>query len=405
MCVSLLGVCQAERKVQNKYIPPDFDPAKLRPGFGSKTNKCEVRTMLPWSVQCNTCGNYMYAGKKFNSRMRDVGERYLGIRMLRFIMKCSNCNAEFSIRTDPKNSDYATEWGVTRNFEPWRDKEDALARERAEKEEEEKNDALQALESRTLASKRQMDIHDALDEAKSIKQRQERVNTDDIITSLRQGDAPAEDEDAVAEEDLAELHRFQEARRKMLAAQAAAAADGAAGAGAPSAALVSVTGMGGAAAGAGTGAGAGAGSATAAASVAGTVVSATGSAVGGASSGAGGSVVAATADASGGGGGEDAWAEDDGDVGAGAGSVSTGVLAGIRMPVFKLKAAGAGAGAAAGAGAGAASSVSGGAAAAAGVVRKIGGVTVKPKVIVKPVLKRTRDGEPAPGSSASTATL
>ena len=34
---------QAERKVQNKYIPPDFDPAKLQKGFGSKTNKCEVR--------------------------------------------------------------------------------------------------------------------------------------------------------------------------------------------------------------------------------------------------------------------------------------------------------------------------------------------------------------------------
>ncbi len=43
--------------------------------------------MIPWSIQCNTCGHYMYAGKKFNAKMRDSNDRYLGIRILRFIMK------------------------------------------------------------------------------------------------------------------------------------------------------------------------------------------------------------------------------------------------------------------------------------------------------------------------------
>lgn len=111
-------------------IAPDFDPSKLRRGFGAKSMKCEVRMMLPYSVQCNTCGEYMYPGKKLTARKMEPNEDYLGIRILRFVMKCCNCNAEFSIRTDLKNSDYTCEWGVTRNFEPWRDQEAAIERER-----------------------------------------------------------------------------------------------------------------------------------------------------------------------------------------------------------------------------------------------------------------------------------
>lgn len=61
-----------ERKVLNKYFPPDFDPSKLPKGKRPDHNSMKVRMMLPMSVRCNTCGNFMYKGTKFNCK-KQVG--------------------------------------------------------------------------------------------------------------------------------------------------------------------------------------------------------------------------------------------------------------------------------------------------------------------------------------------
>ena len=69
--------------------------------------------MIPFSLQCIKCGEYMYRGKKFNSRKEDViGDDYLGIKKYRFYIKCCVCNNEIAFKTDPKNQDYVCESGL-----------------------------------------------------------------------------------------------------------------------------------------------------------------------------------------------------------------------------------------------------------------------------------------------------
>ncbi len=171
-----------ERKVLVRYVPPDFDPSII-PRFKRDKNRImEVRMMLPFSMRCNTCGEYMGRGKKFNSRKENVvGDDYMGIRKYRFLIKCSVCSAEISFKTDPKNSDYECESGATRNFEMWKENDAVISEDAKEREMEEKLDAMKALENRTLDSKIEMDVLDALDEIKAINQRHERIDTDHLI--------------------------------------------------------------------------------------------------------------------------------------------------------------------------------------------------------------------------------
>ncbi|TYH81804.1 hypothetical protein ES332_D02G011200v1 [Gossypium tomentosum] len=191
-----------ERKVLNKYYPPNFDPSKLLRVRRPKNKQLKVRMMLPMSIRCNTCGNYIYKGTKLNSRKEDViGETYLGIQIFRFYFKCTKCSAEMAIKTDPQNSDYAVESGATRNFEPWRAEDEEVEKERRKRESEEMGDAMKSLENRTLDSKREMDILAALDEMKSMKSRHARVSVDSMLEALQR--TAAEKEKKIEEEDEA----------------------------------------------------------------------------------------------------------------------------------------------------------------------------------------------------------
>eukprot|EP00455_Lapot_gusevi_P045189 TRINITY_DN5750_c0_g2_i2.p1 TRINITY_DN5750_c0_g2~~TRINITY_DN5750_c0_g2_i2.p1 ORF type:complete len:317 (-),score=83.99 TRINITY_DN5750_c0_g2_i2:37-987(-) len=168
----------AERKVLVKYYPPDFDPELLPRNRRPRDQKIVVRMMLPFSVQCKTCGEYIYRGKKFNSRKEEViGKEYLGIKIWRFYFKCTNCAAELTFITDPEHSDYICEHGATRNFEPWRAQASAEEEAKAQKEEEEK-DVMKQLENRTEQSKREMDMLDFLEELRDRNNRLSRVDVE-----------------------------------------------------------------------------------------------------------------------------------------------------------------------------------------------------------------------------------
>jgi cell division protein FtsN len=176
---------------------------------------------FPWNRRCNTCGEYIYKGKKFNARKETVeGEDYYGIKIFRFYIKwcvvlvtvprgvltarsSTLCSAEITFKTDPKNTDYSAEHGASRNFEPWREEKAVEEEDRLAKLEEEENNPMKVLENRTIDSKREMDVLDALHDIRARNARNERMGqTDDIITRIgREEVVSPEDEQRRREEE------------------------------------------------------------------------------------------------------------------------------------------------------------------------------------------------------------
>ena len=95
----------AERKSVNRYYPPDYDPNKIQHRKKAKGGQLTVRLAAPYSMRCTTCGEFIYKGKKFNARKEFAkGEDYLGIKILRFYIRCPHCTSEITFKTDPKNT-------------------------------------------------------------------------------------------------------------------------------------------------------------------------------------------------------------------------------------------------------------------------------------------------------------
>ncbi|KAJ2614002.1 Pre-mRNA-splicing factor cwf16 [Coemansia sp. RSA 1365] len=166
----------SERKVLNKYIPPDFDPSKIPRLRLGKNRQIKVRLMSPFSMRCSTCGQWIGKGTKFNARKEPVeGEKFHSIQVFRFYIRCQRCAAEITFKTDPENNNYLAEKGAQRNFEPWREEKELNEKMQKEKEEEEEDDPIKALENRTEQSRREMEIMDTLDEIRLLNARGERV--------------------------------------------------------------------------------------------------------------------------------------------------------------------------------------------------------------------------------------
>ena len=70
---------------------------------------------------------------------------------------------------------------------------------------------LQALENRTLDSKREMDIMNALDEMKSLKSRQEKVDSEALLGALQR--SADDDRAALAAEDEAAVRAMLQQQR------------------------------------------------------------------------------------------------------------------------------------------------------------------------------------------------
>ncbi|XP_004378514.1 splicing factor YJU2 [Trichechus manatus latirostris] len=206
----------SERKVLNKYYPPDFDPSKIPKLKLPKDRQYVVRLMAPFNMRCKTCGEYIYKGKKFNARKETVqNEVYLGLPIFRFYIKCTRCLAEITFKTDPENTDYTMEHGATRNFQAEKLLEEEEKRVQKEREDEELNNPMKVLENRTKDSKLEMEVLENLQELKDLNQRQAHVDFEAMLRQHRLSEEERQQQEQ--EEDEREtVALVEEARKRRL---------------------------------------------------------------------------------------------------------------------------------------------------------------------------------------------
>lgn len=186
-----------DHKCMNEYYPPDFDPTKLprlrtvpggnQKGGHTRDKILEIRTMLPWNIRCNTCGNYMHRGTKFNARVEAATDKpkYLNyVTIRRFYMTCTNCISTITFLTDPEVVDYAMESGATRLFETRRLCATLEKQEKDAEEEEAKKNPMAALEKRTKDSQREMLLLENLAELTEERRAKMKLTSDIMLHKL-----------------------------------------------------------------------------------------------------------------------------------------------------------------------------------------------------------------------------
>lgn len=67
-------------------------------------------------MKCILCNEYISARRKFNARKETTAEKYMGVKIIKFHIKCPRCNSQLVFRTDPKSSGFETVSGVDRNY-------------------------------------------------------------------------------------------------------------------------------------------------------------------------------------------------------------------------------------------------------------------------------------------------
>lgn len=192
----------SERKVLNKYYPPDFDPSKV-PRVKRKNKKNDVRLMVPFNMQCSKCNEYIAAATKFNTKKEAVvDETYNNLTIYRFYIRCPGCISTIIFRTNPREAGYEIESGAIENFKAAKVSE-RQAREEAEaQEEEDKINPMKNLENRTKASKQQMEASEQIQNLRAIKHKLNTVDIDSLIREKRKEISnEATSQTTIAEED------------------------------------------------------------------------------------------------------------------------------------------------------------------------------------------------------------
>lgn len=209
------------------YYPPDFDQSKLMPLKHLKPKgpqMMNIRMMFPFTMICDTCGEYNYTGTKFTSKVEHIKhETYLGIKVYRFYGRCRHCYAEFTFKTDPKNSDYTMESGGKRTYEAWKDADMVETQMKAEKERDAEQDQMKALEQKSIDVQAEMQRLEDLDAIRTMNKRlgARDQTIEDALEFLFKKEAKEAKQDlelsaeGMAEMDLFKLAQSDQKRRAM----------------------------------------------------------------------------------------------------------------------------------------------------------------------------------------------
>eukprot|EP01122_Echinamoeba_exundans_P016695 TRINITY_DN8542_c0_g1_i1.p1 TRINITY_DN8542_c0_g1~~TRINITY_DN8542_c0_g1_i1.p1 ORF type:complete len:329 (-),score=74.13 TRINITY_DN8542_c0_g1_i1:875-1861(-) len=118
----------AERKAQQKYYPPDWDP---KHGSINKFNNSHplrerarklkdgiliIRFEAPYHFWCEKCESHIAMGVRFNAEKKAIGN-YFSTKIWSFKMKCPNCSNQIEFQTDPKNAAYVITKGGKKKTE------------------------------------------------------------------------------------------------------------------------------------------------------------------------------------------------------------------------------------------------------------------------------------------------
>ncbi|KAI3385376.1 hypothetical protein SNEBB_009846 [Seison nebaliae] len=120
-----------ERKGQNKYYPPDFDPKKhgnLNNYHGTHALRdrakkihqgiIEIRFEMPYNVWCLHCKAHIGMGVRYTCDKKKIG-MYYSSPIFQFDLKCHLCKGLIEIKTDPETRNYIIVSGARRDEERW----------------------------------------------------------------------------------------------------------------------------------------------------------------------------------------------------------------------------------------------------------------------------------------------
>lgn len=119
-----------ERKGQNLYYPPDYNPkvGGLNKFLGTHALRERARKLhegiliirfeMPFNIWCDGCKNHIGMGVRYNAEKTKIG-MYYSTPLYQFRMKCHLCDNHFEIKTDPANLDYIIVSGARRQENRW----------------------------------------------------------------------------------------------------------------------------------------------------------------------------------------------------------------------------------------------------------------------------------------------